>query len=172
VYGRSKAEAEQRVLEADPQALIIRTSSFFGPWDKHNFVTQALGALKSGQTFEASNDLVVSPTYVPDLVNASLDLMIDRERGVWHLTNAQAVTWAELARKACEIAGVDASGLRERASTELGYKAVRPAYSALSSERGLLLPSLEDALKRYIKALDEHAVDGGELAGEAAHYAS
>jgi dTDP-4-dehydrorhamnose reductase len=32
-YGRSKAEAERRVLEADPQALVIRTSSFFGPWD-------------------------------------------------------------------------------------------------------------------------------------------
>jgi dTDP-4-dehydrorhamnose reductase len=172
VYGRSKAEAEQRVLEADPQALIIRTSSFFGPWDKHNFVTQALAALKSGQPFEASNDLVVSPTYVPDLVNASLDLMIDRERGVWHLTNGEAVTWAELARKACAVAGVDASRLQEVPATEAGYAAVRPAYSALGSERGMLLPSLDDALARYLRALEEHAVDDGEVAGSAAHYAS
>jgi dTDP-4-dehydrorhamnose reductase len=172
VYGRSKAEAERRVLEADPQALVIRTSSFFGPWDRHNFVSQALAALKAGQPFQASNDLVVSPTYVPDLVNVSLDLLIDRERGIWHLTNAEAVTWAELARKACELAGVDASGLQERPATELGFAAVRPAYSALSSERGVLLPSLNDALARYIKALEENAVDDGEMAGEAAHYAS
>jgi dTDP-4-dehydrorhamnose reductase len=61
-------------------------------------VTQALAALKAGQPFTASNDLVVSPTYVPDLVNVSLDLLIDRERGIWHLTNGEAVTWAELAR--------------------------------------------------------------------------
>ena len=172
VYGRSKAEAERRVLEADPQALVIRTSSFFGPWDRHNFVTQALDTLRRGQRFTASNDLVVSPTYVPDLVNASLDLLIDRERGIWHLSNGEAVTWAELARKACEIAGVDASRLVERPATDLGYVAVRPGYSALGSERGLLLPSLDDALARYIKALEEHASDDGELAGEAAHYAS
>ena len=172
VYGRSKAEAERRVLEADPQALVIRTSSFFGPWDRHNFVTQALNALRSGQPFTASNDLVVSPTYVPDLVNATLDLMIDRERGIWHLTNGEAVTWAELARKACDVAGVDASRLVERPATESGYVAVRPNYSALGSERGLLLPSLDDALARYIRALEENASDDGELAGEAAHYAS
>lgn len=172
VYGRSKAEAERRVLEADPQALVIRTSSFFGPWDRHNFVTQALDTLRRGQRFTASNDLVVSPTYVPDLVNASLDLLIDRERGIWHLSNGEAVTWAELARKACALAGVDAGRLVERPAAELGYVAVRPGYSALGSERGLLLPSLDDALARYIKAIEEHASDDGELAGEAAHYAS
>ena len=172
VYGRSKAEAERRVLEADPQALIIRTSSFFGPWDRHNFVTQALDAFRRGQSFQASNDLVVSPTYVPDLVNASLDLLIDRERGVWHLTNGQAVTWAELARKAAEVAGLDAGSLQERPAAESGYVAVRPHYSVLGSERGMMLPSLEDALARYIKALEEHASDDGALVGEAAHYAS
>jgi dTDP-4-dehydrorhamnose reductase len=115
--------------------------------------------------------LVVTPTYVPDLVNVSLDLLIDRERGVWHLTNGEAVTWADLARKACEVAGVDPRGLQERPARELGYVAVRPAYSALGSERGMLLPSLEDALGRYIKALEEHAVDDGEMVGGAAHYA-
>jgi len=160
------------VLEADPQAMVIRTSSFFGPWDRHNFVTQALQALRSGQPFTASNELVVSPTYVPDLVNTSLDLLIDRERGVWHLSNGEAVTWAELARKAAAAAGIDAGSLQERSAAESGYVAVRPHYSALGSERGLLLPSLDDALARYIRALEEHASDDGELAGEAAHYAS
>ena len=42
VYGRSKADAERRVLDSDPQALVIRTSAFFGPWDEHNFVVQTL----------------------------------------------------------------------------------------------------------------------------------
>jgi dTDP-4-dehydrorhamnose reductase len=114
---------------------------------------------------------VVTPTYVPDLVNVSLDLLIDRERGVWHLTNGEALTWAELARKACAVAGVDPRGLQERPARELGYVAVRPAYSALGSERGMLLPSLDDALGRCVRALEEHAVDDGEMVGSAAHYA-
>jgi dTDP-4-dehydrorhamnose reductase len=40
VYGESKAEGERRVLTANPAALVIRTSAFFGPWDDHNFVTR------------------------------------------------------------------------------------------------------------------------------------
>ncbi|MEH6436526.1 family 1 glycosylhydrolase [Massilia sp. DD77] len=173
VYGRSKAEAEQRVLDADPQALVIRTSSFFGPWDQHNFVTQALNALDHGQPFQAAGDMVVAPTYVPDLVNVSLDLLIDRERGVWHLTNAEAVSWAELARRACAAAGVDPGRLEEVPMASCGYAARRPRFSALGSERAMLLPSLDDALKRYVEAVEQraHGFDG-ERPGEAAHYAS
>jgi dTDP-4-dehydrorhamnose reductase len=98
VYGESKAEAERRVLLADPTALVIRTSAFFGPWDEHNFVTRAMRLLQLGQSCIAAEDAVVSPTYVPDLANASLDLLIDEGSGIWHLTNGGAITWAELAR--------------------------------------------------------------------------
>ncbi len=173
-YGRSKLEAEQRVLEADPQALVIRTSAFFGPWDQHNFVTQALNALDVGLPFQAARDATVSPTYVPDLVNVSLDLLIDRERGIWHLTNGEALSWAELARRACAAAGVSSERLQEVSVEEYGYAARRPGYSAMSSERGLLLPSLDDALKRYVEAVQDRANGlslGHEHAGEAAHYA-
>ncbi|AWL06117.1 family 1 glycosylhydrolase [Massilia oculi] len=173
-YGRSKLEAEQRVLEADPQALVIRTSAFFGPWDQHNFVTQALNALDVGLPFQAAHDATVSPTYVPDLVNVSLDLLIDRERGIWHLTNGEALSWAELARRACAAAGVSSERLQEVSVEEYGYAARRPGYSAMSSERGLLLPSLDDALKRYVEAVQDRANGhslGHEHAGEAAHYA-
>src|SRR4051794_13949614 len=92
VYGRSKAEADARVLEAMPSALVVRTSAFFGPWDEHNFVTIALRALAAGHHFVAAEDSVVAPTYVPDLVHASLDLLIDGERGIWHLANATAIS--------------------------------------------------------------------------------
>ncbi len=45
VYGRSKAEAERRILAAHPQALVVRTSAFFGPWDIHNFAYATLHAV-------------------------------------------------------------------------------------------------------------------------------
>jgi len=149
VYGRSKVEAEVRVLKAHPSALVIRTSAFFGPWDDYNFVTIALRQLSAGQTFVAAEDGVVSPTYVPDLVNVSLDLLIDGECGLWHLANQSAIAWAELARLAASIAGVDASRIEARPTRELGLAAPRPTYSVLGSERGVLLPSLENAMSRY-----------------------
>jgi dTDP-4-dehydrorhamnose reductase len=170
VYGRSKADAERRVLDSDPQALVIRTSAFFGPWDEHNFVTQALDALDAGRPFAASSDQVVSPTYVPDLVNVCLDLLIDRECGLWHLTNGAAMSWADLARRACAAAGVDDGLLEARTADELGLRAARPRNSAMSSERGLLLPSFDDALTRYLREREIAAQRADNM--ESAHYAS
>ena len=151
VYGWSQAEAEELIKKLHPAALIVRTSAFFSPWDEHNFVTAALRALASGETFTAADDAIVSPTYVPDLVNVSLDLLIDGERGIWHLANSGAVTWAELARRAAQVAGLDASGVQGCATRALdGTTARRPNYSVLGSERGALLPSLDEALARYV----------------------
>ena len=151
VYGRSKAEAEAMVLGALPLALVIRTSAFFGPWDEHNFVTVALRSLASGQSFRAADDSVVSPTYVPDLVHATLDLLIDNEQGIWHLANAGATTWADLARRAAKLAEIDAGPLEACSTRSLHLAAPRPLYSVLTSERGTLLPSLDDALLRYLR---------------------
>ncbi|HEX8499393.1 MAG TPA: sugar nucleotide-binding protein [Pyrinomonadaceae bacterium] len=151
VYGRSKAEAERLVLEAWPSALVVRTSAFFGPWDEYNFLHAALGALSRGEEFHAADDSVVSPTYVPELAHACLDLLIDGERGVWHLANGGAVTWAEFARRAARLAGLDAGLVVGRTARELGLLAPRPAYSALGSERGVLLKTLDEALERYVR---------------------
>jgi hypothetical protein len=95
--------------------------------------------------------MTVSPTYVPDLVNTCLDLLIDRECGIWHLTNGAAMSWADLARRACAAAGIDAGGLEERSAAELGMRPPRPLDSAMSSERGMLLPAFDDALARYLR---------------------
>ncbi len=157
IYGRSKAESERSVLDCMPEALVVRTSSFFGPWDQYNFVTQALSSLSNGSPFAAAHDLTVSPTYVPDLVHTCLDLIIDRECGIWHLTNGQPVTWLELASLAAEQAGVDASGLQAQPYQSFNWRAARPLYSALHTERAILMPSLDSALERYLHQRDEQA---------------
>jgi dTDP-4-dehydrorhamnose reductase len=151
VYGRSKAESESAVLDKHPGALVVRTSAFFGPWDKHNFVKLALDALERGERFAAADDMTVSPTYVPDLVHTCLDLAIDRESGIWHLNNGGEVSWFELARMAAEKAGIDAGSLVAQSSSEMGLAAARPRYSVLHSERAILLPKLENALERFIE---------------------
>lgn len=58
----------------------------------YNFVTRALKALAQGDRFAASADITISPTYIPDLVNACLDLLIDKEAGILYLTNGEPIT--------------------------------------------------------------------------------
>jgi dTDP-4-dehydrorhamnose reductase len=146
VYGASKAEAERRVLAACPGGLVVRTSAFFGPWDMHNFVWLTLKALAKGETVRASRNLV-SPTYVPDLVHVTLDLLIDGETGIWHLANPGEISWqalaAEIARRGgFQGATVDAEGEGPVLNT------------ALISERGPLLPPLDVALDRYFESCE------------------
>src|SRR3546814_6609067 len=81
VYGRSKAEAEYRVLAAGNKHLLIRTAAFFGAWDSYNFAWSTLNHLAGGRTVRACPNSMVSPTFVPDLCHAALDLLLDGETG-------------------------------------------------------------------------------------------
>jgi dTDP-4-dehydrorhamnose reductase len=150
VYGHSKLLAEKAVLANLPSALVVRTSAFFSAWDEHNFVYHALAAARQGEPFEAADDLVVSPTYVPDLVNVSLDLLLDGAYGLWHLANEGAYTWAELARLALRLAGLEEASVVPRPAASFGWAAERPRYSVLGSAHGAQLPSVESALHRYL----------------------
>lgn len=156
VYGASKVEAEKRVLTILPSALVVRTSAFFGPWDAHNFATQVLRTARRGEKIIAAGDSVVSPTFVVDLVHAALDLLIDGERGIWHLANRGAVTWAEFARRVLARAGAPSElAVEERPIAALSEGARRPLFSALGSERAWLMPALDDAIGRYLEVLQD-----------------
>lgn len=158
VYGRTLATAEARVLDLHPGAFVARTGPLFDPSDGRSFVAGALRALETGRPFVAAGDVIVSPTYIPDLVHACLDLLIDGERGIWHLANQGAITWAELARQVAELLGVDPGQVIGRPVASLGRRALRPAYSVLGSERGDVLPTLHHALARYVHAWQQREV--------------
>jgi dTDP-4-dehydrorhamnose reductase len=146
VYGASKAEAERRVVAINRRAMVVRASAFFGPWDRYNFVYSVLAALRRGETFSAASDVVVSPTYVPDLVHAVLDLLIDGADGVWHLAGSEILSWREMAQRVAGAAQLDPGLIRE-----LSSGAAR--NTALRSEKGVVLPSGADAIERCAIAL-------------------
>lgn len=152
-YGRSKQRAEEAILALRSNALIIRTAAFFSPHDRYNFAVAAHNALRRKAEFPVAEDCVISPTYVPDLVEQTLDIMIDDETGVWHLANEGAVSWAQFAEMVADALRLDKRSLRPRPATDLGYLARRPAYAALGASRGRLMPPLEDAIVRFARAV-------------------
>ena len=86
---------------------------------------------------------------MPDLVNPTLDLLVDRAAGIWHLSNGDAVTWADLAQRAAAVAGLPTHSLVRCTSSALNFQAPRPVYSALGTGRSVLMPPLQNALSRY-----------------------
>ncbi|MGZ8305948.1 MAG: SDR family oxidoreductase, partial [Allosphingosinicella sp.] len=146
VYGRSKADAEHAVRDAHPGALIVRTSAFFGPWDRHNFVGHALDALAGGGGFDAADDARVSPTYVPDLCHAALDLLIDGETGLWHLVNDGELSWYDFALRLAEGSGYDPALVAAEDGPEV-------LSTALTSKRGMMLRSFDSALDDFLRSV-------------------
>ena len=152
VYGHSKAECERALAKLGGPHLVIRTAAFFSPHDVHNFAVNALQTLRRQRRFSAVADYIVSPTYVPDLVDAALDLLIDRAEGVWHLTNGEGLAWSDFALAIAEAHGLDVSLIERMKGSGSGWAAPRPTYSALASEHGAMLPTLQDAIRRFSAA--------------------
>ena len=146
VYGRSKAEAEARILAGGGKPLIVRTSAFFGPWDRYNFAWHVLSSLARGETVRACSRSRVSPTFVPDLCHATLDLLIDGETGLWHLANDGELSWFDFARRVAEGSGYD-PGLVE---AEDGPE---ETSTALWSKRGMMLRSFDSALEDFLRSV-------------------
>ena len=144
--GRSRAEMERRVALVCPDALIIRTSVLFGPWDSANFAYGILRELSEGQVVDADAHTALSPTYVPDLIHACLDLLIDGETGVWHLvndTNDVYVTLQHFARMLAKEFGLpwhtSATDRLDEIALNIGLK----------SERAWIMPTLASAIARF-----------------------
>jgi dTDP-4-dehydrorhamnose reductase len=153
VYGRSKAEAEMRLLEVLPECCILRTSWLFGTGGKC-FPETILKAATSRPALDVVNDQRGGPTYSVDLSRAIVELCRNQVSGIVHVTNAGDCSWFEFAREIVKGAGL-ATEVRPVSSQQVARPAPRPAYSVLSSKSleryGISLPAWQDALQRYLQ---------------------
>ena len=106
--------------------------------------------LQQYEPVSLANDIVISPTYVPDLVNATLDLLIDNETGIWHLANKGSITWSDWGFVVADRYELDKSLIQALPANRLGFIANRPLNSVLKSERGQLLAGFENAMDRFV----------------------
>ncbi|MFN2431586.1 MAG: family 1 glycosylhydrolase [Gemmatimonadota bacterium] len=146
---RAYVRGERALLQGPAPALVVRAGDLFGG-GAADTLGEALRALALGRRHMAAADVAVTPTYLPDLVNAALDLLIDGERGLWHLAGEVTLTPAELARRAAEVAGLDGTLVESRPAWALGLGTSTRRSGALASRRGRLLPPFGDALRRRV----------------------
>lgn len=97
-YGRSKLLGEVRLAENAPADwLIVRTAWLFGRGGV-NFPRTIVQAARAGRPLSVVNDQTGTPTYVPDLAAAIVQMLDARLRGIWHVTNTGPCTWFDFAR--------------------------------------------------------------------------
>jgi dTDP-4-dehydrorhamnose reductase len=152
VYGRSKSEAEIRLLETLPDCCIARTSWLFGTGGKC-FPDTILKLAASRPALDVVNDQRGCPTYSVDLARAIIELARKQSGGIMHVTNSGNCTWFEFAQQIVASAGLTTE-VRPVSSQQMARPAPRPAYSVLSPTSlksvGITTPPWQDALRRYL----------------------
>ena len=161
VYGKTKAQGEDFVIENLDEYFIVRISWVFGK-NGNNFVKTMLKLAGMGKTeLNVVCDQIGSVTYTYDLSKLLCDMIETDKYGIYHATNEGYISWAEFAE---EIFKQSNNNVKVNYVTTEEYlkmvpqQAKRPLNSRMSKksldDAGFKrLPDWKDALSRYLKEI-------------------
>ena len=158
VYAASKLLGEWFALDA-PRAFVLRVESLFGQPPEGPAKGSAAGilaTLKAGGSPKVFEDRTISPSYLPDVAQATRYLMeSEAPAGLYHCVSSGQCTWLEFALEMARLLGIEPRVTPVRMA-DVQLRAARPTYSALSNEKlrraGLVMPTWQDALARSLSA--------------------
>lgn len=155
VYGMSKLLGEWFAADA-PRAYVLRVESLFGGPQARSSVDRIVQALRDGRPAPVFVDRVVSPSFVDDVVAATLGLLTaPAPPGLYHCVNSGYGTWAEVGQVVADLLGAPADLLTPMSVRDVTMRAQRPVYCALSNAKlgatlGEAMPRWEEAVGRYV----------------------
>jgi len=152
-YGRTKLAGERLAELEHPEGTRIgRTAWLYGAHGR-NFVDTmiGLGSDPARDHVDVVADQVGCPTWTRDLCPA-LVALADQPPGIYHVAGGGSTTWADFAREAYRLAGVECE-VRDTTTEAFARPAPRPAVSVLevTHEGAPRLRAWEDALADYIR---------------------
>ena len=155
VYGRSKLAGEQRLAEAQPKHIILRTAWVYSPFGS-NFVKTMLRLAEDRPTLRVVADQTGNPTYAPHLADAVLTIATqilggdgsEDRWGTYHAAATGETSWFGFAADIFARSGAlgeKAPDLVPIAAAEYETAAARPADSRLDCTKlhstfGIALP--------------------------------
>jgi dTDP-4-dehydrorhamnose reductase len=158
-YGQCKLEAEQGILRALSNALIVRTTMVFC-WDKNgmNFLMQYIRHLEAlreekENIFKIPVDQISTPTYARSLGEGCCILREKGVGGIINIVGSDSVSRKELVQMVIKEFGFDweksQRGFQFLTTKELGQIAKRPLTAGLTCDKayqlGVPIFSLQDA---------------------------
>ena len=136
VYGASKLQGEEGVLENDPSSLVVRTTVVYGPdLRAKNFAYQVVQHLISHRPLRVPSDQISTPTYNRDLAKGIKMLIDDKVSGVVHIAGPERLSRSDLAFLIAEALSLPSEYIQSVVTSELSQKAVRPLSAGLITQR-------------------------------------
>ena len=157
VYGATKLAGEYLALAANPKTLVIRTCGLYGVHGTGgkggNFVETMLRLAGQGKPLKVVDDQYCTPTATADLADATVKLLATGATGLFHITNAGATTWFQLAAEIFRQSQLNID-LTPITSAEFNAVARRPSYSVLDCKKvamaGIRIREWPEAIGQYL----------------------
>lgn len=158
VYGQTKLEGELAVSSTLDKYFIVRIAWVFGLNGK-NFIKTMINVGKTHDEVKVVNDQIGTPTYCCDLARLLVDMCETEKYGYYHATNEGGyISWYDFCVEFYKQYGLTTKVIPVTTEEYGLSKAARPMNSRLDKsklvENGFtLLPTWQDAVKRYLKEL-------------------
>jgi len=158
VYGKSKLEGEQVLMENCKEAVIIRTSWLYSSFG-NNFVKTMM---KLGTERDALNvifDQVGTPTYAADLAESILNVISHESfvSGIYHFSDEGVCSWYDFTKTIHRIAKITCN-VQPIETKDYPVRTPRPHYSVLNKAKikstyGISIPHWEESLEKCINLI-------------------
>ena len=161
VYGLTKLQGEEKILESGANYLILRTAWLYSEFGK-NFVKTMLSLTAVKPQLKVVFDQTGTPTYAYDLAKAIYDIIENRifegHFGIYHYSNEGVCSWFDFTKMIAEYSGQTECNILPCHSNEFPSPVKRPAYSVLDKTKvkdtfGTIVPYWTESLKTCIKNL-------------------
>ena len=161
VYGQSKLEGENAILDSGASALILRTAWVYSNHG-NNFYKTMLRLSEQRTELNVVNDQIGAPTYAGSIAAVTkqlVDLILEQgglkpeQVGVYHFTCQGQTSWAEFARAIFVENEITEMAVHGIPTSEYPTPAQRPAFSVLNTEK--LLDVFDVSLPHWGTALSQ-----------------
>lgn len=163
VYGQSKREGEEVLLESCPDSVIIRTAWLYSIYG-NNFVKTMIRLGKEKSELNVVADQTGTPTNARDLAQVIIKILDFSEAndfvpGIYHYSNMGVTTWYDFTLAIHANAGITTCKVSPITTSEYPTRASRPQYSVLDKSKiantfGVNIPQWEDSLSDCVKELE------------------
>lgn len=158
IYGKSKQEGEDVLLNLCPDSVIIRTSWLYSSYG-NNFVKTMIKLGKERESLNVIFDQIGTPTYAADLALAMMRVVdsSDFVPGIYHFSNEGVCSWYDFTITIHQMLNIDCKVLPIE-SKEYPVRTPRPHYSVLNKAKiksvyGVEIPHWTNGLKRCLELL-------------------
>ncbi len=134
-YGFTKLKAEEIVLSASKNNIVLRTAVIYGASSQSRFTNWILSYLRQQKSVDPFIDQYNSPTLVDDLSQVIIKILKNDVSGLFHATGPTCVNRYDFALMLAKEFALDSNLIKPVTSSEKKQNAPRPISTCLDSSK-------------------------------------